>query len=165
MTSDLCVLSTEKHWPPDDSKRFTQTSVYSARTKYIVRHWTSREGPLRHSSGWGTEAFSPLVAWFAHQCPILKSVNNEDAGRPRLSHLHRSWWNKWNEMIEMDVEKWWNEICSGGKRNKPRENLTRPRFVHHESHIEWPRCEHGTQAVRSERLTACTTWPPFTVFT
>ena len=40
-----------------DSTRCTQTSVYSARTKYLVRHWTSREVSLRHSSGWGTEAF------------------------------------------------------------------------------------------------------------
>ena len=38
MPSDLCVLSTEKHSSPDDSTRFTQTSVYSARTKYIVHH-------------------------------------------------------------------------------------------------------------------------------
>ena len=51
MTSDLRVLSTEKHWPPADNARCTQTSVFSARTKYIVRHWTS--------SGWGTEAFPP----------------------------------------------------------------------------------------------------------
>ena len=38
MTSDLRVLSTEKHWPPDEGTRCTHTSVYSARTKYIVRH-------------------------------------------------------------------------------------------------------------------------------
>ena len=40
-----------------DSTRCTQTSVYSRRVKYIVRHWTSREASLRHSIGWGTEAF------------------------------------------------------------------------------------------------------------
>ena len=37
----------------------TQTRVYSARGKYIVRHWTSREASLRHSSGWGTLSVSP----------------------------------------------------------------------------------------------------------
>ena len=37
-----------------DSTRCTQTRVYSARGKYIVCHWRSREVSLRHSSGWGT---------------------------------------------------------------------------------------------------------------
>ena len=40
-----------------DSRRCTQTSDWSPRAKYIVRHWASREASLRHSSGWGTEAF------------------------------------------------------------------------------------------------------------
>ena len=40
-----------------DSTRCTQTSVYSARVKYIVHHWISRESSLYHSSGWGTETF------------------------------------------------------------------------------------------------------------
>ena len=42
-----------------DNTRCTQTRVYSARGKYIVRHWTSREASLRHSSGWGTWRVSP----------------------------------------------------------------------------------------------------------
>ena len=25
---------------------------------------------------------------------------------------------KWNEMIEISVEKWWNDICGKGKREK-----------------------------------------------
>ena len=37
----------------------TQTRVYSARGKHIVRHWTTREASLRHSSGWGTWSVSP----------------------------------------------------------------------------------------------------------
>ena len=41
------------------STRCTQTRVYSARGKYIVRHWTSREASLCHSSGWGTWSVSP----------------------------------------------------------------------------------------------------------
>ena len=39
-------------------------------------------------------------------------------------------------------------------------NLPRPRFVHHEPHMEGPRCELGTPAVGGERLAACATRPP-----
>ena len=42
-----------------DNTRCTQTRVYSARGKYIVRHWTNREASLRHSSGWGIWSVSP----------------------------------------------------------------------------------------------------------
>ena len=41
------------------STRCTQARVYRERGKYIVRHWTSREASLRHSSGWGTWSVSP----------------------------------------------------------------------------------------------------------
>ena len=41
----------------------------------------------------------------------------------------------------------------------PAKNLPRPRFVHHETHMEWPRRELGTPAVGGERLTACATRP------
>ena len=34
---------------------------------------------------------------------------------------------EWNEM-EMSVEKWWNEICGRGKREKPREKPTQTPF-------------------------------------
>ena len=57
-------------------------------------------------------------------------------------------------MDEMSVEKWWNEICGRGNREKPVKNLPRPRFVHHETHMEGPRRELGTPAVGGERLTA-----------
>ena len=42
----------------------------------------------------------------------------------------------------------------------PEKNLPRPRFVHHETHMEGPRCELGTPAVEGERLTACAMRPP-----
>ena len=42
-----------------DTTQCTQARVYSARGKCIVRHWTSREASLRHSSGWGTWSVSP----------------------------------------------------------------------------------------------------------
>ena len=38
-------------------------------------------------------------------------------------------------------------------------NLPRPRFVHHETHMEGPRRELGTPAVGGGRLTACATRP------
>ena len=57
-----------------DSRRCTQTSDYSARVKYIVRHWASREASLRHSSGWGTEVF-PLSSVICAPVPYtLHSV-------------------------------------------------------------------------------------------
>ena len=60
-TSVWRVLSTEKHWPVrrQNTVYRTQTRVYSERGKCIVRHWTSREATLRHSSGWGTWSVSP----------------------------------------------------------------------------------------------------------
>ena len=42
-----------------DSTRCTQTRVHCARGKYIVRHWTSRQASLRHSSSWRTWSVSP----------------------------------------------------------------------------------------------------------
>ena len=44
-------------------------------------------------------------------------------------------------------------------------NLPRPRFVHHETHMEWPRRELGTPAVGGEHLTACTMRPPLQINT
>ena len=48
----------------------------------------------------------------------------------------------------------------GKNGRNPVKNLPRPRFVHHEIHMEGPRCELGTPAVGGERLTAYTTRPP-----
>ena len=57
--SDLRVLSTEKHWPPTEQHTaYTNKHLQCVRTKFIVHHWTSREGSLRHSSGWGLKRFS-----------------------------------------------------------------------------------------------------------
>ena len=44
--------------------------------------------------------------------PILKVCKIKDAGQPHLSH------HQWNEINEMSVEKWWNEICGRGKGEK-----------------------------------------------
>ena len=86
-------------------------------------------------------------------------VSSKRAGRPRLTHHHKGWWN---ETDEMSVEKWWNEISGRGKREKPREKPTQIPF-------RPPRNPHGVTETRSrdpsaavggERLTACATRPP-----
>ena len=50
-------------------------------------------------------------------------------------------------------------MCGRVRREKPRENLPRPRLVHHETHMEGLRRELGTPAVGGEHLTACATRP------
>ena len=52
----------------------------------------------------------------------------------------------------------------GENGRNPVQNLPRPRFVHHETHMEGPRRELGTLAVVGERLTACATRPPETQY-
>ena len=47
----------------------------------------------------------------------------------------------------------------GENGRNPAKNLPRPRFVHHETHMEGPRRELGTPAVGGERLTACAKRP------
>ena len=60
----------------------------------------------------------------------------------------------WNKMNEICVEKLWNEMY------ERRKNLLTSRFVHHETHMDWPRLELETPAVRGELLTACATESP-----
>ena len=81
------------------------------------------------------------------------------AGRPRLTHHHKGWWNetKWMRWV------WRNggmKFVVGENGRNPEKNLPRPRFVHHETHMEWPRRELGTTVMGGERLTACATRPP-----
>ena len=45
-------------------------------------------------------------------------------------------------MDEMSVEKWWNEICGRGKREKPREKPTQTPF-------RLPRNTHGGTETRT----------------
>ena len=49
---------------------------------------------------------------------------------------------KLNEMDETSVEKWWNEICGRGKREKPREKPTQTPF-------RPPRNPHGVTETRT----------------
>ena len=88
-----------------------------------------------------------------------RSVSSKGAGRPRLTHHHKGWWNgtKWMRWV------WWNggmKFVVGENRRNPAKNLHRPRFVHHETHMEWPRRELGTPVVGGKCLTACATRPP-----
>ena len=67
-----------------------------------------------------------------------RSVSSKGAGRPCLTHHHKSWWNgtKWMRWV------WRNggmKFVVGENGRNPAKNLPRPRFVHHETHMEWPR--------------------------
>ena len=88
-----------------------------------------------------------------------RSVSSKGASRPRLMHHHKGWWNetKWMRWV------WRNggiKFVVGENGRNPEKNLPRPRFVHHETDMEGPRCELGTPAVGGEHLTACATRPP-----
>ena len=52
-------------------------------------------------------------------------------------------WMKWNEMDEMSVETWWNEICGRGKLKKPWEKPTQTSF-------HPPRNPHGVTETRAQ---------------
>ena len=64
-----------------DSTRCIQTRVYNTRGKYTVRHWTSREASLRHSSGWGDLKRFPSVSWFAQ--PWVRTFSSKFSPPPR----------------------------------------------------------------------------------
>ena len=74
----------------------------------------------------------------------------------------------WRINTEADDMKWmrwaWRnrefKFVAGENGRNPEKNLPRLRFVHYETHIEWPRHELETLAVRGERLTACAMEPP-----
>ena len=79
---------------------------------------------------------------------------------PRCNVCSGCYQSNTQEMNEMIVENWWDEICGRGKWEKPRENLPILRFVNHEPHMEGHSRELGTPEVGGERLTACSTEPP-----
>ena len=87
-----------------------------------------------------------------------RSVSSKGAGRPRLMHHHKGWWKgtKWMRWV------WRNggmKFVVGENGRNPEKNLRRPHFVHHETHMEWPRCKLGIPAVGGECLTAYATRP------
>ena len=100
-----------------------------------------------------------VKGWDAMKPLYYRSVSSKGAGRPRLMHHHKGWWNetKWMRWV------WRNggmKFVVGEYGRNPEKNLPRPRFVHHETHMEGPRRELWTPAVGGERLTACATRPP-----
>ena len=100
-----------------------------------------------------------VEGWDAMKPLHYRSVSRKGAGRPRLTHHHKGWWNetKWMRWV------WRNDgmkFVVGENGRNPVRNLSRPRFVHHETHMEGPRRELGTPAVGGECLTACATRPP-----
>ena len=80
-----------------------------------------------------------VEGWDAMKPLYYKSVSSKGAGRPRLSHHHKG---GWNETDEMSVDKWWNEICGRGKREKHREKPTQTPF-------RPPRNPHGGTETRT----------------
>ena len=69
----------------------------------------------------------------------LRSVNSMDAGRSHLSQHHRV---RRNEMNEMIVVKWCNEIFGWGKRGIPQEKPIQIPF-------RLPRYSHGVTEMRT----------------
>ena len=100
-----------------------------------------------------------VEGWDAMKPRYCRSVTGKGAGRPRLMHHHKGWWNetKWMRCV------WRNGVMKfvvGGNGRNPAKNLPRPRFVHNGTNMEAPRRELRTPAVGGERLTACATRPP-----
>ena len=97
-----------------------------------------------------------VEGWDAMKPLYFRSVSSKGADWPPLMHHHKGGWNetKWMRWV------WRNggmKFVVGENGKNPEKNLPRPHFVHHETHMEGPRCELGTPAVGGERLTACAT--------
>ena len=99
-----------------------------------------------------------VEGWDVMKPRYCRSVNSKGAGRPRLTHHHKGWWNetKWMRWVWRNDGK---KFVVGENGRNPEKNLPRPRFVHHETHTEGPRRELRTPAVGGERLTDCATRP------
>ena len=99
-----------------------------------------------------------VEGWDAMKPLYYRSVCSKGAGRPRLTHHHKGWWNetKWMRWV------WRNggmTFVVGENGRNPDKNLPRSRFVHHETHVEGPRRELGTPAVGGERHEAALPHP------
>ena len=99
-----------------------------------------------------------VEGWDAMKPQDYRSVSKKGAGRPRLTHHHKGWWNE-TKWMRWGWRNGGMKFVVGENGRNPEKNLFRPRFVHHETHMEWPRRELGTPAVGGERLTACATRP------
>ena len=100
-----------------------------------------------------------VEGWDAMKPLYYRSVSSKGAGRPRLMHHHKGGWNE-TKWIRWEWRNGGMKVVVGENGRNPMKNLPRPRFVHHETHMEGPRRKLGTPAVGGERLTACATRPP-----
>ena len=100
-----------------------------------------------------------VEGWDAMKPLYYRSVSSKGTGRPRLMHHHKGWWNE-TKWMRWGWRNGGMKFVAGENGRNPEKNLPRPRFVHHETHMQWPRRELGTPAVEGERLTACATRPP-----
>ena len=110
------------------------TAVTARFQKINILNWCPTQGRVE---GW--DAMKPLY---------YRSVSSKDAGRPRLTHHHKGRWNetKWTRWV------WRNggmKVVVGENGRNPEKKLPRPRFVHHETHMEWPRRELETPAEKA----------------
>ena len=82
-----------------------------ARPRYLHLHFFNSSTRVRHRA-W-------VEGWDAIEVPILKVYDKQGCWptTPDAPSQGRMKWNEWDE----SVEKWCNEICGGGKREKPRE--------------------------------------------
>ena len=58
------------------------------------------------------------------ETPKLRPVNNKVPAYHACRTITGADENKWNEMDEISVDKWCNEVCCTRKREKPREKPT-----------------------------------------
>ena len=84
-----------------------------------------------------------------------KSDSSKEADRPRLMRM------EWNKMKWM---RWvWrsggSKFVAGKTVRNHDKNLPRLHFVHHETHVQWPRRDLGTPTMEGERLITCATKP------
>ena len=77
---------------------------------------------------WSPYIIGPWVARVPadHACRTIKMADE----------MKRNGWDECGEMVEM-------KFVVGENWRNPEKNLPRPRFVHHETHMEWPRRELG----------------------
>ena len=100
---------------------------------------------IKNINSWPTQG--RVERWDAMKPLYYRSVSSKGAGRPRLTHRHKGGWKetKWMRWV------WRNGVMKfvlGENGRNPVKNLPRPRFVHHENHMEWARRERDPSGGR-----------------